>query len=184
MTNKGKIFEQNFAKCARDQGLFAYRIKDQYIPVQKGMQYGRVGLNPCDYFIMSPHKGGGYLFALELKSTQYRQISIQKDPELDDSAMIKYHQIQSLINLSQEANVVAGFIFNYRLDDDEYTYFMRIEDFSNWFAQSDKKSINRLDITMCGGIRISNTKKRVHYNYDVAELINSVAEKERSSVNV
>jgi len=85
--------------------------------------------------------------------------------------MIHFHQINSLTNCSQYEGVIAGFVFNFRNEEtvEEDTYFMNITDFNNFMINTDKKSINKVDIVTNGGIIIPSIKKRSLFVYGVKE---------------
>ena len=63
--------------------------------------------------------------------------------------MIKLHQINSLTQSSLHEGVYAGFIFNFRDDEDidnNDTYYMPIGCFNDFLVERDKRSINKLDV--------------------------------------
>ena len=116
------------------------------------------------------------IFFLELKSTEYNAISIQRLPTDPKDKMIKAHQINSLVQLSQAYGAISGFVFNFRKkeDLDEDTYFMFIDDFSNFLVKTDKKSINKLDVVQYGGIKLDQKLKRTQYDYNIKKMIEDV----------
>ena len=172
--NRGKKIETIFRECAEKDGLFIIRLKDSATSWQGGAARFTPD-NPCDFIIFqSP-----YLFALELKSTIGMSFSIQLSTE-DASAMIKAHQINSLIKMSQYKNSVCGFIFNVHSEktDEEQLWYLSIQNFSKFIAETDKKSINVSDIETYGGIRAEVVRKRVWSTFKVGALIEDIVEKE------
>lgn len=125
------------------------------------------------------HFYNGHLFCFELKHTKYKSISIQRTPN-DSDGMIHAHQINSLINLSQYKGVHAGFIFNFRDEEavEEYTYYMSIDNFSNFLVESEKKSINKMDIVQHGGIIVESRKIRTLFDYNVEKLLEDIIKAE------
>ena len=53
---------------------------------------------------------------------------------------------------------------------------MRIEDFNEFVANTDKKSINAGDIVVYGGIPIETTKKRKWFTYNIDKMIEDIKE--------
>lgn len=174
-TNKGKKFERNFKSSAMNQGLLVVRLNDTDLSFMKNSKY--IGSrftaeNPCDFIVYEYPN----IFFLELKSTEYNSISIQRVPTEPKDKMIKAHQINSLIQLSQAYGSIAGFVFNFRNKEnlDEDTYFMSIENFSNFLTKNDKKSINKLDVVQYGGIKMGQKLKRTQYDYDIKKMIEDI----------
>lgn len=126
------------------------------------------------------------MFPIECKSTEYGSISIQREKE-EKNKMIKLHQINSLVQFSLFPEVYPCFVFNFRSKEDDdlgedVTYLMHISDFSNFLVDSDKKSINKLNIIQYGGIKVDQKKLLKNYSYDLkkafSEMINQQKEKE------
>ena len=66
--------------------------------------------------------------------------------------------------------VISGFVFNFRWGEDdklpgEKTFFLNIDNFSNFMVESDKRSINMNDIVEYGGIEIESIRKRTQFTY-------------------
>lgn len=121
----------------------------------------------------------GNIFFLEMKSTKYKSFSFQRTEE--DDGMIKLHQINSLVNLGQFEESQAGFVFNFRDEKEghaytEDTYYMSIQNFSDFFVSTDKKSINKLDIVQHGGIIIEAKQRRKLYDYNVKKMLSDILE--------
>jgi penicillin-binding protein-related factor A (putative recombinase) len=174
----GKKFEHAFKDSAKAQGIFVHRVKDSDLSFNGNSVSKFTTKNPCDFYLFgNVSNGKGNLFGLELKSTKYKSISIQTCPE-ETTAMIKMDQINSLIQMAQYEGIIAGFILNFRNEDcgTEDTYFIHIKDFSEFMANTDKKSINRIDIMQHNGIYIKSIKKRVNFAYNIREMITDVCE--------
>ena len=97
------------------------------------------------------------------------------DEDVDYEKMIHKHQTISLLKFSEYEGVVAGFLFNFRHfeDSDKYnenTYFMEVNDFQNMCDKIDKKSFNEIDAILNGAIKISGSKKRTRYKWDLESL--------------
>lgn len=168
MPNDGKKFEQKWRECAEKAKIFTLRIADSDMSfhTQRELRSRFTQKSPYDFL----HYYRGELFCLELKHTKYKSISFQLTPD-DTDGMIHSHQINSLVNASMFEGVHAGFIFNFRKEDehnpDEDTYYMSIQDFSNFAVNTTKKSINKLDIVENGGVIIHCERKRTRFIYDV-----------------
>ena len=119
------------------------------------------------------HKG--HLFAIECKSTKYKSMSFQIDKNDKSTKMIKYHQIDSLTDMSKYNGVRAGFILNFRdeVHNMERTYFQDIKDFNNMCKKINKQSFNEMDLILNGAIKIEGIKKRVHYTWNIDEFLSS-----------
>lgn len=172
--NPGKKFEEDIKNSAENQGLFILRLNDSSLSWQHEKTSRFTAENPYDFIMFEMPN----LFNLELKSTGYSSISIQRNPE-EKNKMIKLHQINSLTQSSLHEGVFAGFIFNFRDDEDinnNYTYFMFISDFNTFLVERDKKSINKLDVVQYGGIRLDQKLKRTRYSYDIKKMIKNIRE--------
>lgn len=174
--NMGKIFEKNFKTAvqqAKNEQIFIYRIKDTDTSYNHTEKSKYTHENLCDYFMFYD----GVLYALELKSTRYKSIGFELDPEKPQK-MIKAHQVEGLTKLIPYENIMGGFIFNFRDEErnHEQTYFMRIEDFNVFASNTDKKSINAGDIVINGGIPIECTKKRKWFTYNIDKMVDDIKE--------
>lgn len=170
-TNKaGKDFEKNIKAEAQKQGLWNFRIKDSDLSFCNGNSKFTTK-NIGDFLFFDCEKRT--LFLIECKSTHYKSISF--DREDGDNKMIKLHQIKSLTDNQQYENVESIFLFNFREEDEfnniinEDTYIMSINDFNNFYCESDKNSINKLDIISHNGVRINQEKKRKFFTYEIKE---------------
>lgn len=170
--NPGKKFEEDIKVSAENQGIFILRLNDSSLSWQHEKTSRFTAENPYDFVMFQPPN----LFCLELKSSGYPSISIQRDPE-EKNKMIKLHQINSLTQSSLHEGVYAGFIFNFRDDENinnNDTYFMFINDFNTFLVETDKKSINKLNVVQYGGIRLDQKLKRTRYTYDVEKMIEDI----------
>ena len=172
MKNAGKIFEADFKKSVPDYCLLI-RIPDppQAFTQNAGTKFSRK--NICDYYCFQSKSQ--IFYALELKSTKNRYITFE-DITLDEPSkkMIHKHQILGLRNYVQYENVIAGFIFNFRDEEEniERTYFQNIIDFESMCNRINKFSFNELDLVINGGIKISGEKKRIHYRWNLDLFFN------------
>lgn len=173
VTNKGKKFENNFKESALKYNLFILRLNDTELSFMKNREARFTPMNPCDFICFKD----GFLFMLELKSTEYNSIPIQRLPT-EETKMIKSHQINSLVKYSNYEGINCGFVFNFREKDslNEETFYMSIQNFSNFLVERDKKSINKLDVIQYGGIKIEQTLKRTQYLYNVKKMLDDIIE--------
>ena len=164
--NVGKIFENNFKKSIPKE-IFYLRLKDSASSFKQDSCATRFTLqNPYDALLFD----GLYLYTFELKSTNGTSFSFQKEND-KSSKMIKFHQIKGLLNASEYVNVCSGFVFDFRESE---TYFLRISNFVKFMNNTKKVSINEQDIIDYGGIKISKTKKKVNYIYDIGLLLKEI----------
>lgn len=170
--NPGKKFEEDIKSSAMMENIFILRLNDSSLSWQHEKTSRFTAENPYDFIMFFKPN----LFCLELKSTGYSSMSIQRIPE-EKNKMIKLHQINSLTQSSLKDGVYAGFILNFRDDEDitnNDTYFLSIQNFNNFLVESDKKSINKLDVVQHGGIRLSQKIKRTRYIYDINKMIQDI----------
>ena len=170
--NPGKKFEEDIKSSANTQNIFILRLNDSSLSWQPEKTSRFTAENPYDFIMFCEPN----LFCLELKSTCYSSISIQRLPE-EKNKMIKLHQINSLTQSSLHEGVYAGFIFNFRDDEDidnNDTYYMPIGRFNDFLVERDKHSINKLDIVQYGGIKLSQKIKRTRYTYDINKMIQDI----------
>ena len=131
--------------------------------------------NPYDYEAYdSLHR---ISYSLELKSTSQKYLTYhtcKEDEKQKKSAMIMWHQIEGLTKASEYDNCLSGFMFNFRLDNgDQLLYFMNIKDFNRFRQGANKKSLNILDISLNGGIKIEGEKLRKNYRWNLDEFLES-----------
>lgn len=131
--------------------------------------------NPYDFEVFdSIHR---ISYSLELKSTSQKHLTYhtcEKEEKDGKSAMIQWHQIDGLTKASEYDNVIAGFFLNFRLSNGEQLlYFINIKDFNRFRRDTDKKSINIMDVVLYGGIKINGEKLRVNYRWNLDEFLES-----------
>lgn len=172
--NVGKKFE-NIIKSNAPSYLKVVRIPDppQSFTQRKDTKFSRK--NPYDYEAFdSLHR---ISYSLELKSTAQKYLTYhtcEKDEEDGKSANIQWHQVKGLTEVSEYENCIAGFLFNFRLDNGEQLlYFMNIKDFNKMQKKINKKSCNIIDISLNGGIKINGEKLRVNYRWNLDEFLKS-----------
>lgn len=124
---------------------------------------------------------------MEYKSVNAKSINI-KDPKI-----IKPHQVLGLKEASQYDGVIAGFVFNFRKDEN-VTYFVPIEEYLEFqkclFTSVCKKydsKLNKSSITVANceeiGYKLNSQKLKVNYRYYMNELLDTlIKEKYRKLV--
>ena len=167
--NMGKRFERNFKESALQDGLFILRLNDTDTSFNRRDGVRFTPTNPADFIAFL----NGELYLLELKSTEYKSLSIQRDPEDKNSKMIKAHQIADLVKYSLFDGVNCGFVLNFRSKDsmEEETFYLSIENFSRFMSENPKESINRSDVVLYDGVKLDQKLKRTQYHYQVKELL-------------
>lgn len=171
--NVGKQFELDFKNSIPD-GCLLIRIPD---PPQSFVQKDDTKFshkNPCDFYCYDTI--GRLFYAFELKSTKNKYISYEDiTVETTSKKMIHKHQIIGLTKYLQYNNVVSGFIFNFRDEQNntERTYFQNIKHFNAMCKKINKCSFNEMDLLLNQAIKIQGQKKRVHYKWDIQEFFNN-----------
>lgn len=172
--NTGKNFE-SIIKSNAPSYLKVTRIPDppQSFTQRKDTRFSKK--NPYDYEAFdSIHRIN---YCLELKSVSQKYITYhisEKDEEEKKSANIRWHQIEGLTKASEYDNVIAGFLLNFRLDTGEQLlYFLNIKNFNRFRKGTNKKSLNIMDISLNGGIKINGEKLRVNYRWNLDEFLES-----------
>ena len=179
MAGEGKRFEREFKKSAESQGLLCIRFNDTDMSFNpnKELRSRFTTTNPADFLIIrSP-----YTFFIENKSTKYKSISFER--EENDNGMIHLHQIRDLSNLVLYQGVFAGFVFNFRTEEEgepysESTYYMAIQNFNDFLCETDRKSITPALILQYGGFAVEATQRRKLYTYNVSEMLNQIITRE------
>ena len=160
--NYGRAFEREFKESAEKQNIWIMKIADTYIPAKEASPSAFIPQQPCDFVAHYD----GTLWLLELKSTEKKYITIERD---GNRGMIKKHQYEQMfqkIGEHEKAMLVLQF-------EREYTYGLMIEDFMRFLQENDKKSINKLDVVQYGGIIIEQKLLRKNYCYNVKKLLTS-----------
>ena len=170
--SKGKIFEEDFRKSI-PSNIFVHRLKDSAMSYTKSDDVSFTWDNSCDFFVFSGKK----FYAIECKSSKYSSMSVELEKEGKDSKkMIKYHQIQDLSKISKYENCIAGFMLNFRNEENnsQVLYFLEINDFLNMMNKIGKKSFNILDAIQNGAKKIEGQLLRTHYRWDLSSFFYGV----------
>lgn len=174
MKNEGKKFE-SILKSSAPPHLKIVRIPDppQSFAQRDDTKFSKK--NPYDYEAFdSLHR---IQYSLELKSTSQKYLTYhtsKKDEDEKKSANIQWHQIEGLTKASEYDNVTAGFLLNFRLDSGEQLlYFLNIKDFNRFRKNTNKKSLNIIDVSLNGGVKINGEKLRVNYRWNLDEFLES-----------
>lgn len=167
--NTGKNFE-SIIKSDAPSYLKITRIPD---PPQSFTQRSDTAFsrkNPYDFEAFdSLHR---IQYCWELKSVAQKYMSYQTSKDDNKNAIIKWHQIEGLTKASEYDNCIAGFMLNFRLDNGEQLlYFLNINDFNEFRKNTNKKSLNIMDVVLCGGIKINGKKLKVNYRWDLDEFL-------------
>lgn len=172
--NEGKKFEAAIKSSAPDY-LKITRLPDppQSFTQRSDTKFSKK--NPYDFEAFDSVNRIQY--CLELKSTSQRYLTYHtnEDDEKDKkSANIQWHQIDGLTKASEYNYVIAGFMFNFRLDNGEQLlYFLNIKDFNKFRKNTNKKSLNIIDVTLNGGVRVNGEKLRKNYRWNLDEFLES-----------
>lgn len=164
--NVGKIFEDSFKQSIPDN-ILLIRLNDSPQAFKKNKLTRFTPKNPFDFVCFNADTRT--LFCLELKSTSNKYMTFEDIHNNEEqSAMIHTHQTKGLLKCSAYDNVVAGFLFNFRLPENELTYFMEVNKFQNMCESINKKSFNIMDLVLNGAKKINGFKKRTrwHWNFD------------------
>jgi penicillin-binding protein-related factor A (putative recombinase) len=172
--NSGKNFE-SIIKSNAPSYLKVTRIPDPPQSFTKREDTAFSRKNPYDFEAFdSLHR---IQYCLELKSVAQKYLSYhtcEKDEKDKKSVHIQWHQIDGLTKASEYDNVTAGFLINFRLENGEQLlYFLNIKDFNRFRKDSNKKSLNIMDVVLCGGIKINGEKLRVNYRWNLDEFLES-----------
>lgn len=173
MINQGKQFEKDFSSSIPSY-CFIHRLKDTAQSYNNSNQTRFTWDNPCDFFIFdSKHR---LFYTIECKSTKYKSMSVQLDKNDKSSKMVKYHQIESLTDMSKFDGIVAGFYFNFRDEKNnvERTYFQSITDFNRMMKEINKVSFNEMDLILYNSVKISGERKRIHYKWNIDEFFKNI----------
>lgn len=164
--NVGKIFEEDFANST-PKDWFCHRLKDSAQSYNNSSDTKFSWENPFDYFLFN----GKTLYCLELKSTSQKYMGFQENKDDKSKKMIKWHQIESLTEASEYQGIIAGFMLNFRLNDDEQiTYFLDIRDFNKMKDSINKKSFTIMDAVLHGAKKISGFKRRTRWHWNLDEF--------------
>lgn len=172
--NVGKQFEA-VVKSNMPSYLKIIRIPD---PPQSFIQRSDTKFskkNPYDFEAFDSIHRISYSFELKSVSQKYLTFhTCKKDEEDGKSANIQWHQIDGLTKASEYDNCLAGFMFNFRLDNGEQLlYFMNIRDFNKFLKSTNKRSLNIIDVSLNGGVKINGEKLRKNYKWNLDDFLKS-----------
>lgn len=172
MRNEGKNFEA-VIKSNAPSYLKLVRIPDPPQSFTKRSDTRFSKKNPYDYEAFdSLHR---IQYSLELKTVAQKYLTYhtsEKDEKDGKGANIQWHQIEGLTKASEYDNCNAGFLLNFRLDSGEQLlYFLNIKDFNKFRKSTNKKSLNIMDVSLSGGIKINGEKLRKNYRWDLDEFL-------------
>lgn len=137
------------------------KIADTYVPAKEASPSAFIPQQPCDFVAHFD----GTLWLLELKSSQNKYITIQRDK--NNTGMIKQHQYEQMMKHTGE-NEKAMLILQF---EREFTYGLLIEDFMRFLSESGKRSINKLDVIQYNGFNVEQKLARTRYYYNVKKLL-------------
>ena len=142
------------------------RINDTYYTAKQYDQKAFVPQQVCDYILHY----NGTLFMTELKSSEKKYMTIERDK----AGMIKKHQYEQMAKYD-DVNEHGLFVLQFLRDtDNEITYAMKITDFMQFLNESDKSSINMLDVVQHGGIVIEQAVRRTRKYYNVKDILDKL----------
>lgn len=167
--NDGKKFEEDWKNSFKKVNAYYFRIKDSASSFGGG-NTSFTRSNPYDCFCLYE----GYFIAMELKSTQSTSFSFKRHKD-DKGKMIHLNQIVGLEDVIRIKNTYAGFIFNFR---EKETYWLSIQDFINFYNNTDKISINEKDIIKCNGLLIQKNKLKVRFRYNIQNMLDTLINRE------
>lgn len=168
--NVGKVFEDAIKQSIPDYVLLI-RLNDSPQAFKKSNLTRFTPKNPFDYICFNTQTRT--LFCLELKTTSSKYMTFE-DIHIDEeqNAMIHAHQTKGLLKCSSYPNVMAGFLLNFRLEDNELTYFIEINKFQKMCDSINKKSFNLIDLVLYGAVKIDGFKKRTRWYWNLDEFLN------------
>ena len=169
--NVGKIFEES-VKQSVPEYILLIRLNDSPQVFKQSNLTRFTPKNPFDYICFNTQTR--ILFCFELKSTSNKYMSFEDiHSDEEQSAMIHKHQILGLLKCSSYQNVVGGFLLNFRLPENELTYFIEVNQFQKMCESINKKSFNIMDLVLYGAKKIQGTKKRTRWYWDLNEFFES-----------
>lgn len=169
--NVGKVFE-DAVKQSIPEHILLIRLNDSPQAFKKSNLTRFTPKNPFDYICFNTKSR--ILFCLELKTTSNKYMTFE-DIHIgeEQNAMIHKHQTEGLLKCSAYPNVIAGFLLNFRLDDNELTYFIEINKFQKMCDSINKKSFNLMDLVLHGAVKINGFKKRTRWYWILDDFFES-----------
>lgn len=175
--NEGKRFESAISNSFPEHVLVK-RLNDNAAGWSGGANTRFSSTNEVDFICFDSNKRVFYAF--ELKSTQGTSLSFWREDfeskGKKQTFMIKKNQILGMQKWSKFPCVICGFIFNFR-NGDNSTYFVSIENFTEYTVGLEKKSVNLNDVMAMGAIEIESKLLRTNYSYDIEGLLERTSEK-------
>lgn len=174
MSKEGKVLESSVEQSCSDQMVFYFRVRDVFLPPDVRLRV-KLPQNKYDALLFYNQ----HLFPVEMKSTKDNKISFSE-------SMIKANQIRNLKEATKYPNVIPGFIFNFR-ENENKTFFIHIDKFleykniaENKLEHTYKSKVNRasIPIGICEeiGIEIVNVKKVKNFRYYINKLCDELIE--------
>jgi penicillin-binding protein-related factor A (putative recombinase) len=172
--SEGKIFEQSVEQSAQEQNIFYFRVRDvNPMAIKQNFKLPQNKYDSLMYY-------NDHLFPIEMKSTKGKSFSFSE-------SIIKKHQIDNLLDAVNYEGVIAGFLFNFRIEGNP-TYFVGIKDFitykhiaENQLEHTYQSKINKssIPLAICKeiGIEVHNVKKKVKYRYYLNKLFDELIQK-------
>lgn len=158
--NYGKMFETDFKKSLGN--IYGLRLKDGTASWNDSNTTRFQHYNPCDFIIH--HKG--FLFLTELKTHKGKSIPFK---------CFREKQLIELDKIRSRQDEIALAIFNFRDFDLTYICFMAdVIDFIDECKKNDKRRSFPIEWVQEVGFRVSETKKKIHFNYAVEEALDNV----------
>lgn len=106
----------------------------------------------------------------ELKTTDKKYMTIERDK----AGMIKKHQYEQMAR-NENVNEHGLFILQFlRGTEDEMTYRIKIADFMNFLNNTNKCSINNLDVVQNGGLSMEWVLGRTRRHYNIKGLLDKL----------
>lgn len=164
--NEGKIFEKDFQDSVPEE-IYCERLKDSTQSFFKNENVKFTPTNPYDFFLFKFPR----LYCFELKSTIGKSMSFWTKGD-ENKKMIKKNQIEGLNKAVKYDGVVAGFILNWR--DNNNTYFFDIKDFNRMAKETGKKSLSEKNVIQYNGVLMKQKLLRTHYRYDINDLFSRI----------
>ena len=155
--NQGKLFEQDIKSSVPDT-CWIYRLRDNASSFANGNNTRFTSSNICDYILFDDISRT--LFLIECKSTKGTSVPL---------TMLRDNQTKGLQEASKH-NLIAGILVNFRNDNND-TFFITIDEFTNMMQSINKKSFNIKDLESIGATRVESTKKRTRYTYNLQKMI-------------
>lgn len=167
--NYGKIFEKNFFDSFQQfpkyvDGVFAKREKDSGT-------FNKGDVNGFDFQVATQD---GFTCFFELKT--------HLDGFIPKGAITE-GQLKFLNQYSSFGNFITGFIFNFRDQEGNPTYFVDGETIYKAIYEDNLSGFN-IFYCECNGIPINHTIKKVHPRFHVHELLNTLVQIKKNQQSI